>query len=395
MKKLLIIAHNVNSAGITSQTINLINELKSRDDLKYTVVLPDHAGFSLFKNVKSDNLKIILLPYPKNKIIRLLSRLFYELICIPLITIKTNPESVLALANYLPMPIFFRKKAILIRHPYLLKKDLSDDSPLGKRLNEKLTRFLLKLTLLTTDLVIVQSDYMKDGFQKAFKNKVQLLVLPNPLSNAFKTKHEIEKKGSLKSENDTINLFYPSRFYPHKNHTFINELVKKYHEELEILKVRIIVTLGKESVNYSFRYEKDLYEKLIAEIDISPYNKVIVNIGELNQEELIQYYNNSTALFFPSSEETFGNGLIEGMFFRLPILVPDLSYARIICDNAGIYFKPDDLDSVFQLIKIIATDKEFVNEQSLLSEQRFANFILTDEWVDTLIAKINSLYHKQ
>ncbi len=317
MRKLLIIAHNINSAGITSQTNNLINELSTRNDLSCRIILPNHSGFAATKNIKSKNFKITMLPYPRNRISKIFLRIFYDALLIPILIIKHNPKSVLAIANYLPSPIFFRKKIILIRHPYLLKTELSQRLPLSQKLKEKLTRLLLRVTLFTTDLVILQSEYMKDNFQKVYKN-INTIVLPNPLSNAFLKKEAKVENKDLEVDDNSTYLFYPSRFYPHKNHIFINNLVKKYYKELEDLNVKIQITLGGEALNYFSGYEKELYDKLIEDYKNEPYNKTIINIGELSQTDLTKYYQNATAIFFPSSEETFGNGLIEGMFFKLP-----------------------------------------------------------------------------
>ncbi|MGJ3234505.1 glycosyltransferase [Marivirga sp.] len=392
--KIFIVAHNINSAGITSQTNNLLRELESREDLSCKIVLPDHSGFSETNNLEKKGLSIVKVPYPKNRFLRLVLRIIYDFLLIPGLIIAYNPKAVLAIANYMPTPVFFRKKIILIRHPYLLKKDLSKNLPLFQRMKEQATRLLLKLTLTTTDLVIVQSQYMKDSFQQAFNNKTPIIELPNPLSRSFVDK-ERPKEHQKSYEEGYKYLFYPSRFYPHKNHLFINNIIDKYSEELKTLKIKIIVTLGGESLIYLSGYEKELYNKITITYEKEPFNNIIMNIGEVSQTELIKYYQKSSALFFPSSEETFGNGLIEGMFFKLPILVPKLDYAMTICGNAGVYFEPDNVDSAFVSIKKIVSDRDFSVAHSILSEKRFSKFILTNEWIDILVNKINSLSSKQ
>jgi len=393
MKKLLIIGHNINSAGITAQTVNLIKELNGRYDRQYTIILPDHEGFSMLKKVQCKGVRILYVKYPQQKILRLLTRLYYEIFYLPILTLKINPQAVLALANYLPTPTIFRKKIVLIRHPYLLKKDLSGDAPVKKKLNENFTRFLLKLTLYTTDLVIVQSEYMRMNFSKNFKSSAKVVVLPNPLSNVFnnKTNNTEQNQAKERDMGKSINYFYPSRFYPHKNHIFILKLVKKFHKELINLNINIIITLGSDSITYAFNHEKQIFNNMLREIQKAPYNKVIKNIGEVSQHKLAQYYQKSNALFFPSSEETFGNGLIEGMFFELPIVVPDLDYAKAICGNAGLYYQEDNIDTAFNLLKKLATDVCYQSEKSKLSKRRFENFIHTDEWVNTLNTYIEDL----
>ena len=51
-------------------------------------------------------------------------------------------------------------------------------------------------------------------------------------------------------------------------------------------------------------------------------------------------------MLFLSKEESFGFPLIEAMYLGLPIICPDLPFARVLCGDDAIYFNPDDIESL-------------------------------------------------
>ncbi len=380
--KIFLAAHNINSAGITTQTQNLIAELRKMKENNFIITLPDSSEFHEYKDTSSKNLKIYFFPYSRNIFLRYLYRFLTDFIFIPTLVLFTNPTAVVSLANYFPFPIIFRKKIILIRHPYLLNDNLFKNISFKAKINEYLARGVLKGTLLTTDEVIVQSEYMRDLFIKAFGKKYSISILPNPLSSTF-VNNGI-KKTSVESISNSSVFFYPSRFYRHKNHRFLIELSKKYYQELKDLKIKIKVTIAPDP-RYYRKEEKQIIINILNEINNTHLKDVIENLGEMPQADLNKVYKKSKGIIFPSSEETFGNSLIEGMYFGLPMLVPRLPYAQIICGNAGCYYEPDNVDSAFNNLKEIVKNETFCNRYKDLSYKRFKKFISTDLWIEKLL----------
>jgi glycosyltransferase involved in cell wall biosynthesis len=61
---------------------------------------------------------------------------------------------------------------------------------------------------------------------------------------------------------------------------------------------------------------------------------------------MIHAYGGVDGILFLSKRESFGFPLVEAMFLGLPVVCPDLPYARTICGDQGIYFDPDSIGSL-------------------------------------------------
>ena len=61
---------------------------------------------------------------------------------------------------------------------------------------------------------------------------------------------------------------------------------------------------------------------------------------------MLKAYHDADALLFLSKEESFGFPLIEAMYLGLPIVCPDLPFARALCGDDAIYFDPNDIESL-------------------------------------------------
>jgi len=59
-----------------------------------------------------------------------------------------------------------------------------------------------------------------------------------------------------------------------------------------------------------------------------------------------QAYADTDALLFLSLTESYGFPLIEAMFIGLPIICPNLPYARALCGDQAIYFEASDIQSL-------------------------------------------------
>jgi hypothetical protein len=155
----------------------------------------------------------------------------------------------------------------------------------------------------------------------SLKDKIHINPQPVPTWIKQDNQKKIEK---IYTSDSKLDLIYPAANYPHKNHKILNNIVDG-PTDWPISKLRLTIN---ESIN--------------------PASKIkwIHCLGELNHEVLLHEYLNSDALLFLSLEESFGFPLIEAMHLGLPIICPDLPYAKIICEDQAIYFNPGDINSL-------------------------------------------------
>jgi glycosyltransferase involved in cell wall biosynthesis len=277
----------------------------------------------------------------------------------------------LAFGNFLFAPIKC-KKTVLLHHPYLVDDQLFKKLGSKSKFNELLKRIAFSLTTKNTETIVVQSDYMKRQLEnKHGKGKFLIKVIPNPISKSFDNDSKILNHPMVitrvESLPQTLDLLYVSRYSPHKNHRFLVEVSKKlnYHN----INHRIMVTI----------------DPLIVEannflIDTVGNGVSIINLTELEQAQLIEHYQNAHLFIFPSSAETFGNPLIEAMCYGLPILVPNLEYARSIVGDAGTYFHEDNVEDCVDQVKSLINNPDLYLFKSKQSLQQFKNYPTTTEW---------------
>lgn len=263
---------------------------------------------------------------------------------------------------------------VLLHHPYIVDDTLYDNLSVFSKFVEFIKRRLFVRTIKNCRTVIVQTDNMRSLYLDKYGSiNSNVVTIPNPISNIF--------RGVVNSNRilnkDSISFFYPSRFYPHKNHEqALNLASKAMHKKLPL---KVYVT-----INPSIPGAKDL---LVRAKGIDNF----VNLGELSQEDLIPFYTNSSYMFFPSLSETYGNPLAEAMIAELPVIAPEMGYARSVVGQGGWYF---DSKKTFDEISDDILNYVFSNEvkdyEQLVKDTSEAksSLFFPNEW----LKKIKSLY---
>lgn len=369
----LINFYNQKGAGPKNISLNFINEaLVSKSSGKMVFILPRLEEFQSFSSTKK--IIFIKLPCPNGIINKSLYRIFLEFIFIPLVLKKYNISSILAFGNFLLTPVS-SIKTVLLHYPYLVDDDLFNSLLVSKKIIESIKRIAFYLTTINVDRVIVQSNYMREMLVNKYSNhKFLIEEIPNPISSQLNISQTNEHAKSLinarlQSLHKTLKLFFVSRFYPHKNHSFLIEVSKKMNQIG--ISHEIVITVDQSLP------EAQEFLTSIKESDVS-----IINIGEVPQTQLIHYYENAHVFMFPSESETFGNPLIEAMCFSLPILVPRLPYAQSVVSSAGIYYEHNNPDDALDNIKYLIESEQTYWRKSEASFQQFTKYPNSTEWFE-------------
>lgn len=78
--------------------------------------------------------------------------------------------------------------------------------------------------------------------------------------------------------------------------------------------------------------------------------RMINNVGPIDIIDGPRLYKSCDAVFMPSLLETFSATFPEAMAMRLPIVTTDLDFARGICEDAAVYFRPKDANNAADAI---------------------------------------------
>jgi glycosyltransferase involved in cell wall biosynthesis len=191
-----------------------------------------------------------------------------------------------------------------------------------------IARLIFRLNLKRVNSFIVQSNFMKKELEASYpsiKGKVHVVAQPAPI---WLANSRIKRVGRINNNRSDLKLIYPSAGYFHKNH---NLLLK---------------------INSSESYPiSQLIFTINNNLNPAPYIPWIKCIGYLKPKELIKKYSYVDGLVFLSKKESYGFPLVEAMFIGLPIVCPNLPYARNLCGAQGIYFNPDSQKSLLSAIK--------------------------------------------
>ncbi|MDB4110568.1 glycosyltransferase [Amylibacter sp.] len=195
-----------------------------------------------------------------------------------------------------------------------------------------LFRLIFWMFLKKDDVVLVQSQEMAQKFYYKISNKINVRVL-NLGSHYYGWPTFLRTKRIIpQTEPETIRLFYPSAFYPHKNHSMLNLIELKSP-------TNIIVTIDKEHLpncNNSLKFK-----------------------GMITRDEVYELYQEVDALLFLSRNESLGLPILEAIKCNLPIICPYAEYTKELPSGNCFYF---DLEDPHSLEDAISALREKIHE---------------------------------
>jgi glycosyltransferase involved in cell wall biosynthesis len=211
--------------------------------------------------------------------------------------------------------------------------------------------FFVKLFINSQTCVFVQLDYIKDLFSFKYnfpENKIYVIF---PEITIIRKKENKAKTELI--DRNKLNLFYPATFLIYKNHNILFQAFLLIDKML-VSKIVLYLTI-----------EQDL--KSIYQFE----NIEIISLGEIQHDDIYEWYTNVDALLFPSYIETLGLPLIEAASFGLPIITADLPYAQEVLSGYNGVTYVNYKDAAVWADKILKlTDKPKMRHAPLLIKNK-------------------------
>ena len=180
-------------------------------------------------------------------------------------------------------------------------------------------KYLYKINIKKNKYVVVQQLWIKNEFAKMFKLNPRNIVVAKPQEPKLAGRKEIPV--SLSDEKVFVFPTFPRIF---KNIEVIGEAVKILNEK-GIDNFSVVITVdGSENP-----YSKQICKKY-------GHINCIKFIGLQSRGKIVEWYEQSDCLIFPSKLETWGLPISEYKQFNKPIFVADLPYAK---ETVGSYDK--------------------------------------------------------
>jgi len=243
----------------------------------------------------------------------------------------------------------------------------------------ELKRFSLSIkTLRYLSLYFIQSSsftrtnsliFLTKYARKTILSKVKLCedrltIIPHGVSDNFSKKPNNQKPINEFNFNSPFRLVYVSviNFYKHQ-----------WNVALAISKLRrqgLPVVLDLIGPAYAPALKK--LQKVLAKID--PNSEYIQYKGSVPHNKLKSHYHKADAFIFASSCENMPNILLEAMASGLPIASSNRGPMPEILKDGGVYFDPEDPDSIAESLERLVVSPSVRTQKALLAHKYSKQF---------------------
>jgi len=254
------------------------------------------------------------------------------------------------------------------------------DAPINS-IKFKLNKYFIYKTAKNADAMIFESMYTK----KYFINTYKIDYDKGHVINYGKDKYFYKTNDEKELENYQINKPFAlcvSHLYPYKN---IIRMIEAFH-----------IALSQNDSNYELIiagkiYYDDYYKMIKKCINNYKMENIVKTIGLVNQQELRNLYSNADFLIFPSPCENFAYTLVEAMCCGIPITCSNTTAMPETCEDAAIYFDPNNKGEMAEKIESLMEDKKLREKLSYKALNRVKNLPDYEDGTKVLLNIFNTL----
>ena len=225
--------------------------------------------------------------------------------------------------------------------------------------------FLLRLTqsnsFINANGTIFLTNYAKDTVLKVTGIlKGETAMIPHGIDESFFSNHVPKSNNNNLKNAKHINLLYVSSVEPYKHHSQVIDAVALLHSEGIPVNLKLFGSANS-------RMLQNLKKKIQ---NIDPLGEFIQYFGLASHEQLQSEYFSANIFVFASSCENMPITLMEGMAAGVPVVCSDRGPMPEILGDAGVYFNPENTESIVSAIrKLIESPELRVKNTKLALEQ--------------------------
>ena len=353
--RLLINTASTLKGGGVQVAKSFLEECRNFPENEYHVVLGDMLNQLIERGQFPGNFSFYPIGYrPATRVFSFKSRdqFFRKL------ELKVQPDVVFTTSG----PSYWRPNAPHLTG-YNLPHYIYRDSPYFERISTyrrlkwdlkgKIIRYFFKND---SDAYVVQTDDVNERLRR-WLSAERVYTVTNTCSAAYSDSVPAEKKLPDKMS-DEFRFLTLSAWYAHKNLDIIPEIAERLPEEIR-KKVTFVLTLPEADFRDHFG---------------RGYDSSIVNVGPVPPDEGPSLYQECDGLFLPTLLECFSASYAEAMAMERPVVTSDLGFARSICKDAALYFKPADPGAAASKIQTLIEDSELRKKLVTAGKQQLKMF---------------------
>lgn len=362
-------------SGTKTYNLNFCKHLKNCfvNEKVYIFITKNYLDkIDSFQNI---NIKFIVKPsYYKY----IFFRIIWMQVLLPFELKKLNVNKLFSPMNMGPLLIkFFGIKFILGLHSNLPWVYFSMMP--GNYLRKLLTKFLMEISILNCDVLVVNSNYAKREIIKYIKIKE---------SKIFVIYLGVDKKFL---QNSFDKKYLPN--IPYDNYIFSVMSCVRYHNVIKVLQAfKLLRNKNKKDLKFIIVLQvlDKKYFKLIKKfIKKNSLTEDIFILHNLQTDYLVNLYRYAKIYLFSSYCEVFGLTSLEAMSQGCPVLISNRSALREINSDAAQYFDPDNEYEIEQSIYKILNNSFIRNEIISKGTQHYKKFSWNKTVNETLKLLIN------
>jgi glycosyltransferase involved in cell wall biosynthesis len=192
---------------------------------------------------------------------------------------------------------------------------------------------------------VTESPAVKEGMCRRLRLPAeQIAVVSNTCSQPYFAQG---RWTPFPKPNETVRLLCFSAAYPHKCIDLIPQVARALQDRLPGRAFEFVLTLPA---------EEPLWRKILTEAHHLGVGHRIVNRGPVAVADGPALYRECHLAFVPTVLECFTATYPEAMAMGLPIITSDLDFARAVCGDAAIYFRPrDPADAASQIQRVLTS----------------------------------------
>lgn len=190
-------------------------------------------------------------------------------------------------------------------------------------------RQLFRLNASRVSAFIVQTEIMKTLLEDRYpqsRGRIVVIAQPPP---SWLLDAGLRRTGRLNPDAERLELFYPAADHAHKNHALLGRIRPSDAAAWPVDRLALTIP---------------------STAHPSPSIGWIECTGFLPPRDMLRAYAGTDGVVFLSKTESYGLPLVEAMYVGLPVVAPDLPYAKTLCGDQAIYFDPDRVDSLREAV---------------------------------------------
>lgn len=323
MKIGVLFTSNQSKGGVYQYSMSVINSLIENKQISELVIYTNN------KNFKLDNIKISYV----NKYLFYVGLIFGLVNFFPKILFK-KVDLIIA-PSYSPLLFISHPKFIFTFHDL---QELYYPEYFRKEVIFWRNFMYTRLTKLAFK-VLTESKHVKSDITRLYKNSKNKV-------------HVIESPPYFKNEKIKLSpfnfpyIFFPAQFWKHKNHIRVIEAFYRINKENK--KVKLVLTGSKS------REFKNILKKVF-ELNLEDY---IIFQGRVSQKEMPTFFSNARLIIVATLYESISIPVFEAYKYKVPVCSSRIFAITDQVGDAGIFFDPEDVQSIFTSIKMGLNDEK-------------------------------------